>query len=391
VSTRRLPLRPGVLSAVVLCVVAACGSSTTPSASPAAPPSPSAAASPSVAAADVKAAFLDVIADPKFAGKATISGSIALAGITGEVSGDWTFNGPDSHSATTISLPGTEQTNESITLGPDGWERSGDGPWLERETKPDPKKSFTRMLAVLSGIEDLGIESKDGVDLHHFQPRNGGDVPADALGLDNALTRDAKAKADFYATDAGTPEIFIFHVTWTQAIGGQDTDVTMEMQMDLEDIGSAQSIEPPSDDEVWTRYKSSLGYTMAYPPGWTVKHSKTEDSYLIDDQPYVYVAPQALPSGEKLSSFASDLIAYYRQQFGAQPDSRESTSVGGSPAVRLVYHFKNDAGQDVALVDIGTLHAGKGWEVFILTLAGGTEAEDIEVFDDFVSTFKFTK
>jgi hypothetical protein len=392
VSTARSLARSAMWRAAALSLVlAACGGSTTsqPPISVALPSNGGPSAS--VSAADVKAAFLDAIADPKFAGKATISGSITLAGIDGEVSGDWTFDGPDSHISTTISLPGNEETNESITIGPDGWERRGDGPWLEREKAPDPSKSFTRMLAVLSGIEDRGIESKDGVELHHFQPANGGDVPPDALGFENALTRDAKATADFYATDDGTPEIFIFHVTWTQAIGGQDAAVTMDMQMDLDQIGSAQSIQPPGEDEVWRRYKSSLGYTMAYPPGWTVSHAKTEDSYLIDNQGYVYVALQTLPSGEKLSSFQGDLMASYKQQFGTEPDSRESTRIGGLPAFRLVYHFKNKSDQDVALVDVGTLHAGQGWEVFILTLAGGTESDDIDVFDDFVSTFTFAK
>ena len=344
-----------------------------------------------MSASDVKAAFLDVIADPKFAGKATISGSIALAGIDGEVSGEWTFDGPDSHTSTTTSLPGTEQTNESITIGPDGWERAGDGPWLEREKAADPDKSFTRMLAVLGSLEDLGIESRDGVDLHHFAPPGDGGVPVDALGITNAEVKDPKATADFYATAAGMPEIFVFHVTWRQPIGGQDTDVTMDMQMDLDEIGSTQSIEPPPAEEIWKRYTSTLGYTMAHPPEWTVKHAKSQDTYLIDDQPYVYVAPQAVRDGEKLSSFESDLTAFYDQRFRTEPDSRESTRLGGSAAFRLLYHFTNDTGQDVALVDIGTIHAGKGWEVFLLTLAGTTEADDIAVFDDFVSTFKFTK
>jgi hypothetical protein len=391
VSVGRSPWRTGSwMAAAAAILIAGCGSTATPSV-PGSVASPTVVASPSVAAADVRAAFLDVIADPKFSGKAAISGSIALAGITGDVSGDWTFNGPDSHYKTTVSLPGSEQTNESITIGPDGWERSGEGPWLEKEKVTDPDKSFTKMLAVLASLEDLGIESRDGADLHHFQPPNGGSVPAEALGFTTPEIQDPKATADFYATDTGAPEVFVFHLTWTQAIGGQDSQVTMEMQMDLDDIGTGPQIDPPTAADVWKRYKSTFGYTMAHPPGWTAKHAKTEDSYLLSGQPYVYVAPQSLPSGEKLSSFLAALVASYKQQFRVEPESRDSTSIGGSPAFRLTYHFKNQADQDVVLVDIGTLHAGKGWEVFILTLAGPTESDDIAVFDDFVSTFKFTK
>jgi hypothetical protein len=392
VRARRLHRWTGPWGAVLVSAVfGACGGSTTTAPASVTPPNPSVVASPSVAASDVKAALLDTLANPKFSGKAAISGTIALAGINGDVSGEWTFIGPDSHTKTTISLPGNEQTSESITIGPDGWERSGDGPWLEREKAPDPNSSLTRALALLGSLEDLGVEARDGIDLHHFRPANGGAVPAAALGLDNLDIKNPKATANFYATDEGVPAAFDFHVTWTQPIGGQDAPVTMDMQMDLDEVGSPQTIDPPKDEEVWTRYKSSFGYTMAHPPAWTVKHEKAADSYLIANQGYVFVAPQVLPSGEKLSSFESALIAYYKRQFRTEPDSRESTSIGGSPAFRLVYHFKSEANQDVALVDVGTLHAGKGWEVYILTLAGATEEEDIGVFDDFVSTFRFTK
>ena len=392
-TTRRMAQRPRLVAAITSLLIAGCGGTTTTPALPStAPPEASSSASSStVPATDVKAAFLDVITDPKFSGTAALSGTIALAGIDGEVSGDWAFDGRDSHMTTTIALPGSEQTNESVTIGPDGWERSGEGPWLEREKKPDRGKSFTGMLAVLNALEDLGVESRDGVELHHFQPPAGGRVPADALGIDNADIRSPKATADFYTTDAGVPEIFAFHITWTQAIGGQDAAVTMDMQLDIDDVGTSQPIEPPAEAEIWTRYTSSFGYRMAHPPEWTARHTKTEDSFLIDDQPYVYVAPRTLPAGATLSSFQRDLIASYHAQFGTDPESRESTRIGGSAAFRLTYHFKNDANQDVALVDVATLHGGRGWEVFILTLAGETEADDIGVFDDFVSTFNFTK
>jgi hypothetical protein len=393
VRTRRLPWWTGSLSAAVLSVVvAACGgSTTTPSANAPVAPSASAAATPAVSAGAVKAAYLDALADPKFSATATLSGTIALAGINGEVSGKWSFIGRDAHRTTTISLPGNEQTTETIALGPDGWERKGDGPWLEQEKAADPSKSFTGSLAILNSLEDRGVESREGVDLYHFQPANGGAIPAAALGLDNPDIKDPKVTADFYATAEGVPAAFDFHITWTQAIGGQDAPVTMDMQIDIDEVGSPESIDPPAKDEIWTRYKSSFGYTMAHPPDWTVKHARTEDSYLLDNQGYVYVAPQSLPSGEKLSSFQSGLITFYKGQFNTEPDSKESTSIGGSPAFRLVYHFKNEANQDVALVDVGTVHAGKGWEVFMLTLAGDTEADDIAVFDDFVTTFTFTK
>ena len=50
----------------------------------------------------------------------------------------------------------------------------------------------------------------------------------------------------------------------------------------------------------------------------------------------------------------------------------------------MIFGFKNDAGQDVTLVDDVTVRDGTGWEVFVVTTGG---QEDFTIFDQFASTF----
>jgi hypothetical protein len=86
------------------------------------------------------------------------------------------------------------------------------------------------------------------------------------------------------------------------------------------------------------------------------------------------------------AQFATALKKTYTGQFGA-PTSEADTRLGGQAAKRLIFEFKNDAGQDVTLVDDVTVRDGTGWEVFVVTTGG---QEDIPIFDQFVSTFRFT-
>jgi hypothetical protein len=125
---------------------------------------------------------------------------------------------------------------------------------------------------------------------------------------------------------------------------------------------------------------------MAHPAEWTVESAKTQDAYLLDGQPYVYVAPEPKAGSMTTAQFATALKKTYKAQFGA-PTSEADTRLGGQPAKRMIFEFKNESGQDVTLVDDVTVRDGTGWEVFVATTGG---REDIPIFDQFVSTFRFT-
>ena len=223
-------LRAGSTVAVLL-LVAACGSaapSTSPppsattapaaSATPAATPAASATPSPTPVAADVSEPFLAIISDPAYAADADVSGTMAIGGVEGTVSGGVSFSGPDSASSLTISIAGQEQTNESIDLGDDAWERESPGPWLAVKPSTSPMAAY---LDGLTSVVDLGVVDLDGTSLHHLQPADGGVLSPAALGFDVAGAKDVAITIDFYATDDGTPAVIAVGGAWTQASDGE--------------------------------------------------------------------------------------------------------------------------------------------------------------------------
>src|SRR4029079_18620549 len=108
--------------------------------------------------------------------------------------------------------------------------------------------------------------------------------------------------------------------------------------------------------------------------------------YAIDGQGYVYVAPTAYKGST--AKFAADLKASYTKTFKGAPAPETPKQLGGVPAIRLIYEFTNDAGQDVTVADDVVSRDGTGWEVYLAT-AGGSE--DIDIFDTFVATLNLTQ
>ncbi len=229
--------------------------------------------------------------------------------------------------------------------------------------------------------------TKNGRPLHHLQPKGGGAIPSDVLGLDQAA-RNPAFTMDFYAEDDGTPAIMEISGTWTTTFAGQDAPANMDLLFDLSKWGTNVVVTPPTD--VWeTNTSKANGYSMAYPRDWTVTALKSGDEYLFGGQAYVYVYRDAIPKSTSLDRFRDAVASAISKQVKTSPDGRSSAMLGGQPAWRLTYHFRNASKQDLALVEYVTVHGGAGYEVFMTTRAGDGEASDITTFETFVSTFAF--
>jgi hypothetical protein len=384
----RRRLAPVFVSLALALGIAACGAPATsvaPSQLATAAPSATAAPTPSPSAADVSAAFVKQLVSPTFSATATLSGDMAVGPVTGDIAGSAVFSGPNSSTKLTIKVGTFEQETEAIKVGGASWSRKSPGPWLEEPAKPagSPGTTLGDIVRAIVSVEDLGLESRDGRQLHHLRSKDGNDIPASAFGVDESSAKDATFTLDFYATDDGTPAVMAIAGSWTQVTGATEVPTTMSFDIALDDVGEPQVINPP--DDVWVRYTSDLGYTMAHPPDWTVASKKNQDTYLLNDQGYVYVA--VTPYKGSTAKFASALKASYKKPFKGDPESEAATVLGGQPAVRLIYQYRNDEDQDVTIADDVVSRDGIGWEVFLAT-AGGPE--DIDVFDTFVATFQFT-
>jgi hypothetical protein len=389
----RASARGLTVSAIVVVLVAACGGATASST-----PAPSAAPSvapatpvptPSPTPADVSAAFVQAVSAPDLKAEATLTGTVTISGLEGTITGDAVRSGDASQSSNTIAIGGTKQTTESIEEGPSSpggagsWTKHDDGPWVVQEVSTQPDLFET--IAGLSGIEDVGIVVKDGKPLHHLRPKAGTEISPGALGFDVEGAKDPAFTMDFYATDDGTPAVIAINGSWTQASGDTDVPVDVDVEYALSEPSTPPSIVPPTQPWILNTSKA-LGYEMAHPEPWTVESAKGQDAYLLDGQPFVFVAPQKVDASMTVAKFADALKKVYKPKFG-KPTTEAATRLGGQVGKRLIFEFTNDAGQDVTLVDDVTVRDGMGWEVFVATTGG---QDDIPIFDQFVSTFAFT-
>ncbi len=390
-------LRIPTLILGVIVIVGACGGTPTsvaPSAaapsvalaSPTAAPTPTPAPTPSPTPADVSAAFVRIISSPDFSGKATLTGTVTSGTLEGTISGEFAGGPGNSSTTTTVQLAGVQLVSESIKIGDKRWSRKSPGPWLDDpETAASKASSLADYLRSVSGVVDLGVETRTGRQLHHLQAKSGNQVSGALFGLDAATAKDPQFTVDFYATDDGTPAAIAMTAAWTQVNGATSVPTNMTFEFAFSDIGTPPTITRP--DDVWVRYASKAhGYTMAHPADWTVKAEADEDAYLLNGQGYVYVALTKFKG--TTDAFAKALKASYKKSFKGPPKSETATRLGGEPATRLLYEFTNAGGQDVTVADDVVSRAGTGWEVFVAT-AGGMD--DVAVFDQFVSTFEFAK
>jgi hypothetical protein len=163
-----------------------------------------------------------------------------------------------------------------------------------------------------------------------------------------------------------------------------DADVPASLKFDdtLSGVGTPQTVTPPND--VWVRYTSKLGYTMAHPAGWKVTTGKVKDTYLRNGKQLVYVA--TTPFKGSTRSFTTALRTSYQRPFGGDPNSETARTLGGQEAWRLAYRFITTSGGQAIVVDDVTVRAGTGWEVFIITTGGD---DDVSTFNAFAATFAF--
>lgn len=384
----RRSLASPLLSIAIALAVVACGgaaASVAPSATPTPAATPTAAPTPSPTPVDVPAAFVRRIAMPDFSATAKITGSMTVGAIEGRITGDGVMDSGDSSSTMTIDLGTFKQETGTVRVGAKSWSRRSPGPWLEDPAKPAGSEgtTITDFLLSVASVEDLGLETRGGRQLHHLRSKAGQEIPCAALGFASDTAKDAECTLDLYATADGTPAIMAIAGGWKQVSGGVEVPATMTFELAFDDIGEPQAIEPP--DDVWVRHTSTaLGYTMARPADWTVEPAEDKDTYQVNGQPYIYVA--VTPFKGSTAKFAAALKASYKEPFGGDPASETPTNLGGAAGVRLIYRYTTEQGQEMTLVDDAISRDGSGWEVFLVTDGG---PEDIEVFDTFVATFAY--
>ncbi|MEW5990592.1 MAG: hypothetical protein AB1736_04485 [Chloroflexota bacterium] len=380
--TARHHCRTGLLNALaVALLVAACGGSASVAPSPTPTPEPTPSATPF----DVVAAFLEVVQDEDFSGRIELAGTMEL-GVTATISGEMSGSGADSRTLMEITFGGTTTESETITANGRTYTRTAPGPWLEvqPEASGADEDSLGEYLQTLSDLEDLGVVTKNGQQLHHLSA--GGDpVPPGAMGLDASTYTDPIVTMEFYVAADGTPAIFAVEGSWTQAINGQQIAVEFVMDLTFVDVGSVVRISAPSD--VWAMYESPLGYAAAHPAGFTVENREEYDAYIKDGEEWLNVVSWPEATGLNVDGFLAEILAITDESWG-QPTATIETSLAGEPAYLARFEFTYDDGSAGVAYDVVAMHENVGWEVTLYTLPE-LEQDDAEFLDEFLATFHY--
>ncbi len=382
-ASTRSNARSSVATAVLALAlaIAACGGS----ASPAPSPTPTPTQQPTPTPFDVGAAFLAIVNDPDFSARMELDGTIDM-GVTATLTGTITGSGDDSHSTFTVTFGNVSIETEEISSGGKSYERKAPGPWLEAPAKAGADdESLNDWLRTLSTIQDLGVETKKGKQLHHL---SAGDepVPPGALGLDASTFKNPLVTIDFYAEDDGTPAIFTVDGSWVQLVNGQEINVEFAMDLTLSNVGSAITIDPPM--AVWTTYESPLGYSMAHPDTFKVVNRDGYDAYVQDGVDWIYVATWPDAAGLNPEGYRDAILANVKTAWGDPIAPPVATPLGGEPGYLATFQYTYDDGSEGIAYDALAMHKNLGWDVTLFSIPG-EEVADFELFKQFLATFAY--
>ena len=403
--------RASLIAIGAMLVVSACGSdpppapstgSVAPSATIAeatATPSPTPTPSPS---ADTAAAFKSAMSDPGFSASSTIKGEVeisadsaskaAVSGVgTYAITGTEDISEPDSHLTMLVKAPGA-QPLEDIVAGGRTYTRTGNGPWfvVTPASTATSSQDLASFLRALGSIQDVGVETKDGQQLHHLTLGAGGSLPPAVLGFTGSAIRNPQVSVEFWAKDDGTPGVMEVKGTWQQVAGSSLADVAMTVDFIFSGVGQSVTVNPPAT--VWTLYTSKRYHLIVgHPSDWDVYPSpsaKLSDEF-DSANGTVFLASRYGSRGVKLNALAhydattglKTIYSHYRLE------GVTTTTMGGSSAREIRFHgtFK---GHKVYGIVVLTLKGSNFYE-FDLLDAAGHEAADRTLAAQGISTFAF--
>lgn len=368
------------LIAAFAVAISACGGAASSPPSPTATPT----AAPTPTPFDVGAAFLAIVTGDSLDGTIEMSGTMEM-GITAEISGAIDVDGDNSRTEFSFAFGSTKTTNESVEVDGVTYTRSSGGPWLEAEPTSsggESDENFSTWMRSLEAVEDLGLVTIDGQELHHLKP----DKPLPAGAFMNPAMEDPTFTIEMYAKANGSPALFRIEGSWTQDVNGQLISVAMALDMTFSRIGSGPAVRAPTD--VWTRYASPLGYSMAHPADFSVENRDGYDAFVKGGEDWFYVTPWPEAKGLSPEGFRDGLIENYAPDWGQPVSDPVATALAGQPGWALAWSFTNANGDTNIAHDVLAMHEDLGWEVTLITLPE-LETSDLKLFRTALATFAF--
>ncbi|HEX5827135.1 MAG TPA: hypothetical protein VFY23_06420 [Candidatus Limnocylindrales bacterium] len=295
------------------------------------PPTPAPTPTP-VPASELAAATL---ADTTFKATADITARTTLGSTKSTTTAKVDIDGRTTHMVRTIKTGKNAAKVETITgngtryLKQKGvWTKAGDA-------------DNTELIAILRAIPsmtDLGVEDKDGAQLHHLQATTVPGVPRE-LELAGKGVSDVSNTLDLWVTDDGTPVSATLVTTWKQKIDKKTVDGKRTAQIVFSDVGGDVTVTVPTD--IWAFFNSTRNdYRMGHPADWTAKkgNARTMDSFNGGDL-YAY-AGRARASNVTLKFITGKILGELRSitdYTSLKITSNRSYRLDGVPARRIEF------------------------------------------------------
>jgi hypothetical protein len=343
-------LRAGAVILVLAVVVAACGetgptpaasgsaapvaSVTTESPAPVSSESPAAVASP-VPPVDVTLAAADKLADPQLETTVTVDATTKVGKTTIHTTGTIDVAGRASHLVRTDATGKSKAKVETLTANGTRYVKVK-GVWTN--AGPADETDLVAVLRGMTGVTDLGVETKDGAQLHHLQAPALGVIPRD-LALVTKDVTDVTGTVDAWVEEDGTPVSMTITSAWTQPVGKKTVDASRTATLTFGEPLADGAIIAPS--ETWKFWNSKrYQYRMAYPDTWEAKAGKGRfaDSFYGGEE-YAY-ASRARSGGVSLSYINSRILTQLKTITGYKKlkvMSNKKAKLDGRPARRIEF------------------------------------------------------
>jgi hypothetical protein len=328
--------RPARLIAV-LAVLALAGCQSTPPAT-SSPVAPTSVSTPEITAAPpspTAAAAVDVV--KAFAAKANDldSGVISFEGtervglVQVQLSGSSTFSGPDNRTLTTTTVGGVQTQVETVQVAGKRYVKNGDGPYLEVPIVASSGDLGSQVNAAAKGaLTDQGTEQRQGQTVHKLVPAASAGFDPTSLVSGVSGVEGLAAGVAFYVAEDGTPVTATITATWTQKVGGQSVNASLEFNLVFSHVGQAQTVNIPTD--VWQRFSSPrYQFSMARPAEWTYFKGKDNDEF--DAPYYAYIlANRHKTNGVTVNAIAKFEASSLKSFIGGKPVANDGATVGGA-------------------------------------------------------------
>jgi hypothetical protein len=359
----------------------------TPVATPVPTTAPTSAPSPSPSAeADVAAAFNKTLTDPLWSPHITIKAVSKIGAATVPMTGTMDLNLGTTHTVISYGSGAGATTDETISNGSVKFTRKN-GAWFK--STDTSHGGLGAVVTSGSGFTDAGVEAKDGRQLHHMVLPSGTVIPAAALGVPANATN-TQVTLEAWADSEGTPATITVTASWSQP--GKAASVPVSITMDMVVDGAAQTINAPTDDDLWQVRTSTIQHMqLAVPATWeyTKGSAKKADIFEGYDGSFLGLA-RAKSGGASLNevvSYARKNLAKWSVLSGAALEKASAATLGGQPARILRIHGKYK-GTFETRFDIIAVKNGYIYEL-VLEVPRKPTADDLAMWQTFLATFAY--